>query len=269
MGTDDSNQNLPTLKEDEAGGAAEIKSLLQKFCVKSGWIDALNLDECFNQSTSTPTLVTFGQQPHFSSDLIVVLDLDDCLVHTVPVGKSLDGSNGEEILGPVILLRPGLVEILRTTMARYETHVFTASESGYADFILDALVKVVGLPFAGRWYRQHCTKLSSGKDDIYTKDLGALVISDSLCKMVLVDNNVVSFRANPSNGIPIRDFGGDASDESLKSLTDFLSTLETVDDVRPLLDKRFGVESLLEKYTHFSDWFSILMLAFDLDKRQL
>lgn len=48
------------------------------------------------------------------------------------------------------------------------------------------------------------------------------------------------FRLQINNGIPIKSWFDDPSDNELMSLVSFLETLTDVDDVRPLIAKRFG-----------------------------
>ena len=132
------------------------------------------------------------QQQPYESDMIVVLDMDECLLHSRFLSSQQDAqmyahqvkqqqSKDESETGklPVdsfrvalhdgtlvhVHLRPGLYEFLEHVCSRYETHIFTAAMDIYANPVLDHIESKLGLQkdtdskpkFAGRWYRQHCT----------------------------------------------------------------------------------------------------------------
>jgi NLI interacting factor-like phosphatase len=104
----------------------------------------------------------------YESDMIVLLDLDECLVHTQFTGTSateaslyahqLRRRNGSSVVSESpaatldsfrvhlpnntlahVTLRPGLVDFLSHVTARYETHIFTAATDIYANPVLDTL----------------------------------------------------------------------------------------------------------------------------------
>jgi Dullard-like phosphatase family protein len=195
----------------------------------------------------------------YKSDLIVVLDLDECLVHaeifeeyskassfTYQVQNT---SNNVEVTEGVetflvdcggsfsaqINLRPGVLDFLEEITSKYETHIYTAAMSIYADPVLDHLCSRLGSPnsdiFAGRWYRQHCAFNASQR--VYVKDLSHLPVP--LHRTVLVDNNPDSFLAQPENGILVNSFFADGSDRTLPKVAQLISELEPVADVRHVL----------------------------------
>lgn len=119
------------------------------------------------------------------SDLVVVLDMDECLIHFMPqenenkcqvqtcnsednimedrdnIGVS-DEAKGYPTFMKVnnnkVLLRPGVIDFLKFVTTRFETHIFTAGTKDYADSILDQLCLLVGDQdaFSKRWYRDDC-----------------------------------------------------------------------------------------------------------------
>jgi len=119
-------------------------------------------------------------------DLIVVLDMDECLIHSGNqndhqtshnISKSSACTEDEDrenvdtnnlatedstvihINGNMkVSLRPGLIEFLKYVTARFQTHIFTAGTKEYADSILDQLSLLVGNEdaFSKRWYRGDC-----------------------------------------------------------------------------------------------------------------
>uniref|UniRef100_A0A7S2Y7V2 Mitochondrial import inner membrane translocase subunit TIM50 n=1 Tax=Entomoneis paludosa TaxID=265537 RepID=A0A7S2Y7V2_9STRA len=141
-------------------------------------------------------------------------------------------------------VRPGLREFLDHITDRYETHIFTAAMPVYANPILDQL-DPDNTKFASRWYRQHCT--FDERRNAYVKDLSALPLPD-MSRTVLVDNNPLSFLSHPSNGILVSSFFNDPNDTTLAAVQNLLQELdEHDDDVRPILEHRFGLKEALEE----------------------
>ena len=125
----------------------------------------------------------------YPSDLIVVLDMDECLIHletqeqyqeqhqqqdryqeqqqdkwgfsacsTENNDENKDGTEFMYVNENKIFLRPGLIDFLKFVTARFETHIFTAGTKEYADSILDQLCLLVEntQAFSKRWYREDC-----------------------------------------------------------------------------------------------------------------
>ncbi len=68
-----------------------------------------------------------------------------------------------------------------------------------------------------------------------------------LSRVVLVDNNPLSFLHQPANGVPCQPFRGDPDDRHLSSvLLPLLQSLALFPDVRPILEARFKLH----------DWFA-------------
>ncbi len=154
----------------------------------------------------------------YESDLVVVLDMDECLIHSQFLqgpgakyahqvqqqqGSSSSNGNskgvdtfhitlpdGERVL---VHERPHLHDFLREVSSKYETHIFTAAMEVYAKPVLKRL-DPHGEIFSGIWYRESC-QLDSNMG-AYIKNLSLLCESyDSdkrqqrLNRTVLVDNN--------------------------------------------------------------------------------
>jgi Dullard-like phosphatase family protein len=196
----------------------------------------------------------------YTSDLIVVLDLDECLIHAEMFNDPFMASSYAHQVqntatkktsvtatsGPVesfrvqvnrkcyahVNLRPGVLDFLQHITSRYETHIYTAATRVYADAVLDYLVARLGCHssssssgssddlFAGRWYRQHCAH--DVARGAYVKDLSRLPVP--LHRTVLVDNNPLSFLSQPQNGILVNAFYDDGDDRTLKTVARFIAT---------------------------------------------
>lgn len=123
-----------------------------------------------------------------------------------------------------------------------------------------------GNRFAGRFYREHC--VYDHDLGVYAKDLCEVMRSrkmlingnddnkeneDDDCsscdqrRVVLVDNNPLSFLPNPSNGILVSSFYDDPKDDTLEAVMELLHELdECGKDVRPILEDRFGLRDALD-----------------------
>lgn len=203
-----------------------------------------------------------------SRKLNIVLDLDECLVHsqiTEPEGLSYRQQeyrpealkNADKLETFQLLLsdnalvkvhkRPFLDEFLRNISSRYENiYVFTAGTEGYAKPVFDTL-DPEGKIFKGRFYRQHCTRAGV----LYVKDLSIIHQELDMTKTILIDNNEISFIANPENGILVKSFYDDYQDKTLPAVYEFLSKeLENEEDVRVKLKEMFQLRKHLMAYKH-------------------
>jgi TFIIF-interacting CTD phosphatase-like protein len=68
-------------------------------------------------------------------------------------------------------------------------------------------------------------------------------------RVVLVDNNPLSFLPNPSNGILVSSFYDDPKDDTLEAVMELLHELDESEDVRPILEDRFGLRDALDDVT--------------------
>jgi TFIIF-interacting CTD phosphatase-like protein len=91
---------------------------------------------------------------------------------------------------------------------------------------------------AARLYRDSAVQTACG----VVKDLSLL--GRDLSRVVIVDNDPVSFLRHPDNAVLIRSFRGtdeDAADASFAVLQRLLEDLVPLPDVRPALAARFGL----------------------------
>ena len=193
-----------------------------------------------------------------SSTMKVVLDLDECLVHS-RLATAEDGYSGVgfvlETDGPRpekvhVTLRPYLVEFLIEVMSRYDVYIFTAGQEHYASPLLDILEFAGEKGFTHRFYPKDLTYHEGLGSNV--KDLRAAFTRNGFeydpRQVVLIDNLTQNFALNPSNGIPIVDFVGDQTDSALMDLIPFLRELEKFEDVRPVLDRMFAVRQHFVQY---------------------
>lgn len=173
-----------------------------------------------------------------AKSVTLVLDLDETLVHS-----TLESCDDANFSFPVffnmkenmvyVRQRPYLQMFLERVAEMFNVVVFTASQSIYAEQLLDKL-DPDGKIISRRAYRESCTCL----DGNYIKDLA--IFDVDLAKIAIIDNTPQVFQLQLNNGIPIKSWFDDPSDQALISLLPFLETLADADDVRPLIAKRFG-----------------------------
>lgn len=206
----------------------------------------------------------------FESDLVVVLDMDECLIHS-SFADSATSSYAHQLLQKqqhnssfnkthnqakvdtmkitlpdslvTVHLRPGVLDFLDFCTSHFETHIFTAALPVYANPVLDRLDPDSKL--SGRWFRDSC-RFHAG---VYSKRLENLPLEKGdLSRVILVDNNPFSFIDNPDNGILVKSFYDDATDGTLEAVRDVLEELDRVGDVRPVLRRKFGLARALKDY---------------------
>ena len=209
--------------------------------------------------------------------LSVVLDMDECLIHsadfsdestgrTVAAGQVAGGGQGAGAAGVaapietfvttmrdgvtcIVYKRPGLRDFISACTAEFDTYVFTAGTQAYAEPLLDTLDP--GQLLKGRFYRQHCRRVQGGR--AYLKDLHKVLPQVNPARIVLVDNNPISFVCQPDNGILVPDFHGLPEEGApvLLGVLELLRQLDAEEDVRPTLTKQFRLgERLSAAKTH-------------------
>lgn len=253
--------------------------------------DTCNSDSDSSSSSSSSQSSTSSNngtenKRKYESDLIVVLDMDECLIHSkflsspaaaqvyahqlrrqhntanAATTDSKDGSGSGSAAASKLVdsfrvhlpdgdlvhvnVRPGLTDFLDRVTQKYETHIFTAAMKVYAKPVLDQLESNSNSKFAGRWYRESCQLCPV--QGAYIKNLHNLqgVVDPAyMDRVVLVDNNPLSFLAQPSNGILVSNFYNDPTDTTLPAVWQLLEELDQCQDVRPVLEERFRLKEAL------------------------
>eukprot|EP00347_Sterkiella_histriomuscorum_P023990 403332687 len=135
--------------------------------------------------------------------------------------------------------RPNLRKFLEQVSQIFEVVIFTASEKSYADLILDKIDPRNEF-FSKRLYRDSCLPTPGGQ---YVKDL--TILGRDLSRTIIVDNSIMAFAYNISNGIPIPSYYGQPWDNELYILTSILSEIINA-NVYQNIDIRVSIENIFQ-----------------------
>ncbi|MCQ2818851.1 MAG: HAD family hydrolase [archaeon] len=118
-------------------------------------------------------------------------------------------------------------EFLQRIDPLYEIIIFTASESNYANEIIDLIDKKKIIKH--RFFRENCTFING----VYCKELKKL--NRDIKSIIIIDNNPDAFIFDKENGIPLKGYYGNKEDKELIQLAYILEKISKYDDVRPLI----------------------------------
>ena len=170
----------------------------------------------------------------FINKKTLILDLDETLVHSsfIPFENNdiiLDVEFENVIYNIYVLVRPGAVEFIKKVAKLYEVVIFTASISKYALPLLDILDTEKNIKY--KLTREHCTFLNG----IYVKELKKL--NRDLNDLIILDNSPLAYSFDNDNGLPIKAWYEDRSDNELDKVYLLLEFLSKVKDVRNFIKK--------------------------------
>ena len=168
--------------------------------------------------------------------MTLVLDIDETLVHaslkqreTLKYDTVVTITSGGASGNIYVAHRPHLMTFLRAIQPLFEVVVFTASQSSYANQLLDA-IDPDGSLITDRLYREHCTEVNGAR----VKDLSLL--GRPLERMAIIDNSPVAYLFQPRNAIPILSWFEEPNDTELLKLLPMLRHLAQANEVYSVLD---------------------------------
>jgi len=153
-----------------------------------------------------------------------------------------------------ICIRPGAIECLKELSKSFELISFTASDGEYANAILNFLDPNNEI-FKCRLSREHCVITDEG---FFVKDL-RIFANRNIKDIVLIDNSATSFLFQLENGIPVLPYFGGCEDSELLDLTNYLKSLDGLDDVREANKKMFKIKEMYQ-CSNLDDLFQVFFL---------
>ena len=190
----------------------------------------------------------------------LILDMDDTLIHTLrPYNDYPESQVPKSTVIPLsfqeygynsyfsIVVRPYALQLLKEMSPLCEIIIFTAAESPYANCVLDYLDRD-GEYIDHRIYRENCIRMNRH----FVKDL-RIFKNRNMSDMVIVDNSIVSFCKQMTNGIHVPSYVGHHRDRELKGIMHYLRTLIQETDVRPQIKSKFLLPHLFSFHTNSFD----------------
>ena len=143
-----------------------------------------------------PPYISYPNKKEFS----LVISLDETLIHFK--SGSIKNNKG------VIQLRPGINEFFEAIKPYYEIIIFSNGNKKYTDLIVNSIdEKKTYIDY--RLYRDHCITICND----FVKDISR--IGRPINKIVVVDNIPQNYRLHKENGINIKSFYGDKSNDKI------------------------------------------------------
>ena len=175
----------------------------------------------------------------------LVIDLDETLVHSsftpidnpdlmlkVSLNNLLNDHQVElenRVCEVFVMVRPGTDKFLQRMSLFYELVIFTASLSKYAQPLMKQLDPH---DYCGtQLYREHCTFYNG----VFVKDMSKL--GRPLKDAIILDNSPLSYLFQPENGMPIKNWYDDKSDQELTYYIPLLERLAFVNDIREYIPR--------------------------------
>ncbi len=184
-----------------------------------------------------------------SSDKLLILDLDETLVHSVE--KSLERPSDFRVYEYEVYKRPGVEKFLLACADMFEMAVWTSSGHEYANEVIKHIFpKSVQLKFI--FTGERCTRCWDYEvgNPYYIKNLKKVKRKGySLEKVLIIDDTPEKLSRNYGNLIRVQEYHGSLDDEELFLLLKYLEIIKTVPNVRSIEKRgwRYKVKSLSEE----------------------
>jgi len=233
---DDNEQNFLEFYMDIHFNTEDNYEAYVYSCLKSTYYFPANIDWDEEIKTRKITL------PSTNKKKTIYLDLDETLIHCDIDRNFINWDvelKLEDQLLPIIY-RPYLMEFLNIISKDFELIIFTASKKDYADVVINS-IDPNNTIFSYRLYRENNIFIKNG---LYVKDL-RIIENRSLKQCVLVENNILSFANQLTNGILVPSFFYNPNDNYLTCLIGYLTNeILNCEDVREVNNSSFSFENM-------------------------
>jgi carboxy-terminal domain RNA polymerase II polypeptide A small phosphatase len=165
-------------------------------------------------------------------DLLVILDLDETLIHASPsiASTAADFQSGRH----GCIIRPYAQQLIGSLLQEFEVAVWTSAGESHAEAVVDALFESRSdLVFV--WSARRCTEYRDYENNrvISLKNLHKLRRhGHDLSRVVAIDDSPEKYLRNYGNLIRVDPWEGDPSDVQLADLAQYVRWLGSHDDVR-------------------------------------
>jgi hypothetical protein len=183
-------------------------------------------------------------------DKLLVLDLDDTLIHTCSPSQPTPRWVHHRMVSRYRLyLRPGAREFVGWALDSFAAvGIWTSANTAYATAMLRSVVDDFDR-LAFLWSREQCVPLTPGEDQlVWHKDIARLVeLGWPRERILIVDDKPEGLVGGEANLIPMPRFEGDPSDRVLEALHGYLEQLGPLADVRSV-DKRMWSAMIVDEF---------------------
>ena len=222
--TENNNILIDLLLQLKTKSYDDINSFMKINIIKSENMEGSLIASVYlrNNSIFSPINPPYIKTPLLSKQYTLVLDLDETLVNF----KIKSGREG------YVRLRPFLFGFLEEVSQYYELIIFTSATEAYANSVIEAIEQERKY-FDYIFYRQHTIIIGNE----FVKDLTR--IGRPLNSTIIIDNMPQNFRFQKENGICIKPFWGqDSNDKTLYNLIPILIDIAKIGgDIRLNLNK--------------------------------
>lgn len=172
---------------------------------------------------------THAQKP------LLILDLDETLVHAVEKDKALVGlSHDFSTQDYLVYKRPHLAEFLARMWKLYDLAVWSAAGTQYVDRVVECIWKDLPAPlFVFSGVRSTRRFDHDSMQPYYIKDLKKVRKRGfDARRMLIVDDIELNAQRNFGNAIYVREFNGEVDDNELLLLAVYLESIAGKDNFR-------------------------------------
>ena len=183
---------------------------------------------------------------------LLILDLDETLIHSS--SKELGRTCDFKVFDFYVYKRPYLDKFLKEAFSNYKVAIWSTGSDDYVDLLAKEILPE-GFQFEFVWGRNSCTarRMSAENVDFGYTDPGRIDYIKPIKKLrnkgynreriLIVDDSPHKVSDNYGNAIYVSEFTGNASDDELLRLSEYLKRIADVPNYR-LIEKRGWRDSL-------------------------